>query len=238
MADDSNTTKLDNFERTAIDVLQGIQGALADHSKLLNEKSARHRDEYLESQRKQDALLASLQATAKRAEQLVQAHESLNKEIRDGWSKHVVHAASEAGIAQARELGSQVVTSIEQRSHAVVASAARAITDIDNAAAEVRKMSRQVGWKTAAVVGGWVFGIGLSLAAFVWWKALREIEERVGLYSRVAIAAAAVKQDVSRAQLAECVVAGGPRLCIRVREDTPLQPGPGGVGTYAVLHSY
>lgn len=238
MADDTNTARLDNFERTAIDVLQAIQGALADHSKLLNEKSARHRDEFLESQRKHDVALANLQAIAKRAEQLVQSHENLGKEIREGWSKHIVNAASESSIAQAKELGSQVITSIEDRSAAVVAGASRAIVEIDNAALEIRKMSRQVGWKTAAVVGGWIFGAGLVLAAFVWWKALDEIEERVGLYSRVAVAAAAVKHDVSKAQLAECQVEGRRRLCIRIVESAGSHSAPGLVGTYAVVDGY
>lgn len=238
MADDSNTARLDNFERTAIDVLQAIQGALADHSKLLNEKSARHRDEFLESQRKHDVVLVNLQTIAKRAEQLVQAHDNLGKEIREGWSKHIVHAASESGIAQAKELGSQVITSIEHRSATVVAGATRAIADIDSAALEFRKMSGQVGWKTAAVVGGWVFGAGLTLAAFVWWKALDEIEERVGLYSRVAVAAAAVKNDVSKAQLAECQVEGRPRLCIRIVDGAGNHMAPDLVGAYAIVYGY
>lgn len=238
MADDGSITRLDTFERNAIDVLQGIQGSLADHSKLLNEKSARHRDEFLESQRKQDAALATLQAISKRAEQLVHAHEDLAKEIREGWGKLIVNAASESGIAQARELGSQVISSIEQRSAAVVASAGRAISEIDRSAAEIRRMSRQVGWKTAAVVGGWIFGAGLALSAFVWWKALDEINERVGLYSRVAVAAAAVKQEVSRAELGECQVGGRPRLCIRIVEDASIQAESSPNGKYAVIHGY
>lgn len=238
MADDSNTTKLDNFERTAIDVLQGIQGALADHSKLLNEKSARHRDEFLESQRKHDAVLASLQAISKRAEQLVHAHECLTNEIREGWSKHIVQAASEAGVAQAKQLGAQVVNSIEQRSNAVVASATRVISEIDNSAIEVRKLSRQVGWKTAVVVGAWIFGAGFALAAFVWWKALDQIDERVGLYSRVAVAAATVKQSITRAELAECQIGEQIHVCIRIGDVVPSAANPSLVGTYAVVHGY
>lgn len=238
MTEDVNSARLDSFERTAIDVLQGIQGALADHSKLLNEKSARHRDEFLESQRKHDAVLTSLQAIAKRAEQLVQAHDSLNREIREGWARHITTAAGEAGIAQAKELGSQVVTSIENRSAAVVASASRTIEETGKAVAALRDLSLHVGWKTAAVVGGWVFGIGISLAAIVWWKALGEIEEQVGLYSRVAVAAAAVKQNVSKAQFAECQLAGRPRLCIRVLDGQSAQLDPEQVGTYAVIHGY
>ena len=99
-----------------------------------------------------------------------------------------------------------VVTAVEQKVVAVAERVEAVVVATEQAIRSAERASRHVGWRTAGVIGSWTIDIGVVLVAFVWWKGLAEIRERVAVYSRLEVDAAAVKQQIGKAQLAECRV--------------------------------
>lgn len=226
------------LEETTAEILGQIQASVAEYVRTMNEAGALRRREADEAHRQQDQAIAAINAVESRGKAILERHTELVVTIGKEWVSLVNRGAKDVAIAQARECASAAMLMFEGRAEKYAERIRDMFSSIEEVVGRHRAINRSLAWKTVTISGALGMTLTMLLVALVWWRGNIAIRDRIAQYATLEISAARIRQDLSRADVRGCEIAGQRRLCIRIDEGAPSVVDEKNHATYAVPFGY